>query len=199
MKFNDGYWHMRPGVEPHFAAEAYEVLNDASAVTVYAPTKHIAQRGDTLNLPVITVKLFSPAPNIIGVRLTHFAGGLPPKPEFELYSAKDNEVEIKNEAEQVSLTSGQLTARFKRNAPWTLEFTNGDRVITRSANRGSGYADTPDGRFMLERLMLGVGECVYGLGERFTPFVKNGQVVDHVERGRRDRQRTSPTRISPSI
>ena len=27
-------------------------------------------------------------------------------------------------------------------------------------------------------LGLGVGELVYGLGERFTPFVKNGQVVD---------------------
>src|SRR4030095_13903173 len=29
-----------------------------------------------------------------------------------------------------------------------------------------------------EQLSLGVGECVYGLGERFTAFVKNGQVVD---------------------
>lgn len=31
---------------------------------------------------------------------------------------------------------------------------------------------------MREQLGLGVGECVYGLGERFTAFVKNGQVVD---------------------
>jgi alpha-D-xyloside xylohydrolase len=178
MKFNDGYWHMLPGVTPYFAAEAYEVLSDANTLTVYAPTRHIAQRGDTLNLPVITVKLFSPAPNIIGVRLIHFAGGLPKKPEFEIFSEKDHAVQIKNNTEQVSLTSGQLTARFKRNAPWTLEFTDGNRVITRTAGKGSGYADTPDGRFMLERLMLGVGECVYGLGERFTPFVKNGQVVD---------------------
>jgi alpha-D-xyloside xylohydrolase len=38
--------------------------------------------------------------------------------------------------------------------------------------------ETPAGRFMVEQLNLGVGECVYGLGERFTPFVKNGQVVD---------------------
>ncbi len=38
--------------------------------------------------------------------------------------------------------------------------------------------DAPDGRYMVEQLSLGVGECVYGLGERFTPFVKNGQVVD---------------------
>ena len=31
---------------------------------------------------------------------------------------------------------------------------------------------------MYERLDLGVGELVYGLGERFTPFVKNGQSID---------------------
>lgn len=31
---------------------------------------------------------------------------------------------------------------------------------------------------MLSRLALGVGEQIYGLGERFTLFVKNGQVVD---------------------
>jgi alpha-D-xyloside xylohydrolase len=35
-----------------------------------------------------------------------------------------------------------------------------------------------DGRYLHEQLSLGVGETVYGLGERFTPFVKNGQVVD---------------------
>ena len=31
---------------------------------------------------------------------------------------------------------------------------------------------------MIAQLALGVGENVYGLGERFTPFVKNGQIVD---------------------
>jgi alpha-D-xyloside xylohydrolase len=38
--------------------------------------------------------------------------------------------------------------------------------------------DTPDGRFIHEQLNIGVGECIYGLGERFSAFVKNGQVVD---------------------
>ena len=31
---------------------------------------------------------------------------------------------------------------------------------------------------MTEQLCLDVGECIYGLGERFGPFVKNGQVVE---------------------
>lgn len=33
-------------------------------------------------------------------------------------------------------------------------------------------------RFMLNELTLSVGESIYGLGERFGPLIKNGQVVD---------------------
>ena len=31
--------------------------------------------------------------------------------------------------------------------------------------------------YMREQLSIGVGEHLYGTGERFTPFVKNGQTV----------------------
>ena len=40
------------------------------------------------------------------------------------------------------------------------------------------YMETPEGPFVRAQLELDVGEKVYGLGERFTNFVKNGQVVD---------------------
>ena len=39
-------------------------------------------------------------------------------------------------------------------------------------------SDAAHGDFMVERLALPVGANVYGFGERFSPFVKNGQVVD---------------------
>ena len=45
------------------------------------------------------------------------------------------------------------------------------------------YMQTPDrGNHVVEQLSLGVGECVYGLGERFTAFVKNGQVVEIINK-----------------
>jgi alpha-D-xyloside xylohydrolase len=37
---------------------------------------------------------------------------------------------------------------------------------------------TPEGPFMRCQLEVDVGEKIYGMGERFTPFVRNGQVVD---------------------
>ena len=43
-----------------------------------------------------------------------------------------------------------------------------------SGNYHSGEKET----YMCQYLTLSVGETIYGLGERFTPFVKNGQAVD---------------------
>lgn len=33
-------------------------------------------------------------------------------------------------------------------------------------------------RYLVNGLELDVGECIYGGGERFTPFIKNGQSID---------------------
>ncbi len=81
-----------------------------------------------------------------------------------------------------SLTSGNLTVRIAKTGDWGIDFLRNGKRITGSGFRGCGQViDTTQGGapFMFERLDLGVGENVYGLGERFTAFVKkNGQVVE---------------------
>ena len=53
------------------------------------------------------------------------------------------------------------------------------RPLTSSGNRAAGSVEVAgEGHFMHEQLSLAVGELVYGLGERFTAFAKNGQVVE---------------------
>ena len=88
------------------------------------------------------------------------------------------QVVIENDAHSVSLTSGQLSVHVQRGEDWLVEYKAGERTLTSSGESGMGIVDTPAGRFIHEQLNLGVGECVYGLGERFSAFVKNGQVVD---------------------
>jgi alpha-D-xyloside xylohydrolase len=178
MKFTDGYWQIRPGVRPYYAVHVHEVEADENGLTVYAPTKQLNHRGDTLNLPLLTVHLSSPMENVIRVRLCHHKGGSPRKPEFELKPQPAPSVVIENGGDAATLTSGRLTARVAKAGGWRLSFLDGGREITHSGWRAMGFVDTPDGRFVHEQLALGVGECVYGLGERFTAFVKNGQVVD---------------------
>ena len=178
MKFRDGFWNMRPGVTPYFAAEVHEVVVEPQALTVYATTKRVIQRGDTLNHPLITIQYSSPMPNVIRVKMYHLKGGKPKKPEFEIKPQPGSRVEIHNDSEVATLTSGQLTVRVNKGGQWLVEYVDGETFLSRSAGRGTGFLDTPDGRFVSTHLGLSVGECVYGLGERFTSFVKNGQVVD---------------------
>ena len=178
MKFTDGYWQIRSGVTAHWPAQVHEVEVETDALTVYAPTKRLSHRGDTLNLPLLTVRFSSPMPNVIRVRLTHHTGVRPLNPEFELKAQPAHPVTVTDDDHAAMLTSGALSVRVDKVGGWKVEFRDGERVITSSGWRGMGIMDTPEGRFITEQLNLGVGECVYGLGERFTAFVKNGQVVD---------------------
>ena len=179
MKFTDGYWHYRTNVTPYFPVHVHDVEAESDALVVYGSTKRITQRGDTLNTGLLTVRFSSPLPNVIRVQLWHHKGQRPLHPTFTLNCQPDTHVCIKNEADFASLTSGNLTVRVDKGEDWRVEYRDGERLLTQSGWRGMGYVDVEgNGRFIHEQLGLGVGENVYGLGERFTPFVKNGQVVD---------------------
>jgi len=178
MKFTDGYWGFRAGVTPYFAVHVCDVEIEPGALVVYGTTRRLAHRGDTLNIGLLTVRFSSPLAEVIRVQMWHHKVQRPSTPAFTLYSQPDTPVSIQNNADFASLSSGRLTVRVDKGADWRIDYLDGDRLLTRSGWRGMGYVDTVDGRFIHEQLGLSVGEYVYGLGERFTPFIKNGQVVD---------------------
>ncbi|MGO4689754.1 alpha-xylosidase [Glaciibacter sp. 2TAF33] len=199
MKFTDGFWQTRPGVTPLYAQEAYDIVAGDDTLTVTAPTRVIAGRGDTLNRPTLTVTLSSPLPNIVGVRIEHFQGGRD-EIGFDL-ATETGHVRVATTDACGTLTTGELTASVAHGAPWNLSFSAGGRTLTHSGAKSLGYVQVAPGAevtsgivgnarsadtqhppqpasFVHEQLALGVGELVYGLGERFGPLVKNGQVVD---------------------
>jgi len=180
MKFTDGNWLMRAGVQAFYPIEARDIVISHDTLTVYAPTRRIIHRGDTLTGPLLTIELSSPLPDVIRVKLTHFAGQAPKSPQFARMAERGApHVTIADDDAAATLTSGRLVVRVPRTGPWRVEFLGDDRIITSSPARGMGSVEVAgDGHYMHEQLALGVGEMVYGLGERFTAFVKNGQVVD---------------------
>jgi alpha-D-xyloside xylohydrolase len=178
MKFTDGYWQMRPGMSPHYAAQVHEVAVKDDQLTVYAPVGQLRERGHTINQPLLTVQFSSPMENVIRVHLVHHKGTPARKPVFEIRPEPVPQVSISETEQAVALKSGDLSVRINKVQDWLVEYIGGGKVITSSGWRALGFVDTADGRFIHEQLSLGVGECVYGLGERFTAFVKNGQTVD---------------------
>ncbi|MFJ6217346.1 alpha-xylosidase [Streptomyces sp. NPDC092296] len=181
MKFTDGFWLMREGVRASYATETRDVVVQHDRLLLHASVRKVTGRGDTLNTPLIGIECWSPAEGVIGVRSVHHAGGRRPGPDFAVRVDPRCPARTTRSGSVVELVSGPLTLRVDTSGPWALEFrdTATGRPVTRSGGRGTGFAVDGDGsHHMVSRLSLGVGELVYGLGERFTPFVKNGQTVD---------------------
>ncbi|MET9537456.1 alpha-xylosidase [Streptomyces sp. NPDC006553] len=180
MKFTDGFWLMREGVHASYATEVRDLRLEADRFTAYASVKRVETRGDTLNSALLTVECHAPAEGVIGVRVTHHAGKAHRGPDFELDGPGSGTGAVRQDGPVVELASGPLRLRLDRSAPWALEFHDADgRTLTGAGRKGTAFVTTPDGaHHMAVQLALGVGEQIYGLGERFTPFVKNGQTVD---------------------
>lgn len=181
MKFTNGYWMDRDGFTLIRPAEVRDVVADpeAGTLTVYGTAKRIRTRGDTLNLPLITVTYSAPAPGVVRVRIAHFDGGVERRPGFAIAGQPGFVPQVRVDDEVGELVSGDLTVRVRRGPGWLVEFRSCGRLLTSSTNRSVGAATGPDGdTYVHEQLTLAAGELVYGLGERFGPVVKNGQTVD---------------------
>ncbi len=202
MKFTDGFWQLRPGVTALYSQEAYDIWEtdaaaDGAGLVITAPTAVISKRGDVLNRAALTVTLSSPLEGVVRVRISHHQGAKW-HGGFDLPGAAPAGAASVT-AEGGTLTTGRLTARIANGAPWSLDFEVDGTRVTGSGHKSQGYiglsADAQvDGgvvgngrsgsaapkstKFLHEQLDLGVGELIYGLGERFGPLVKNGQSVD---------------------
>lgn len=183
MKFTDGQWLMQPGLTAHYAVEAHEVQALDDRLVVLATCRPIKHRGDTLAGPVLTVTLSSPAAGVVRVSVQHYAASEPPRLHVPMPGAGSPAVRIEQDEQRATLTTGALSVEVNKGEGWRLTFREGDRVLTRSDWRSLGYLQWgAKGNFMHEQLTLQVGENVYGLGERFTPWVKNGQVVENTNK-----------------
>ena len=180
MKFTDGYWQHRAEYTLAYAVEVDDVRIDPARgeLVVYAATVRARGRGDTLNRALLTVTYTATAPGVIGVEIVHHAGRAERSPEFELATA-DVEAEVVLTDSHGILRAGDLEVRVPRSGPWRVDFVQDGRVLTSSLPRSVASVRGRDGgTWIHEQLSLEPGEQVYGLGERFGAFSKNGQVVD---------------------
>lgn len=180
MKFTNGYWLLRDEMKAAYAVEYGSHRVYGQELTMYLPCSHIVDRGSCLNIPLLTVTLSSPMDGVIKVSAVHHDGAVYNGPFAKIYTG-DARVRIEENEEQLIYQTGSLKAVIDK-APngYKMAFYEGDTFLTESSFRNLAYMqNTKTGKnYMLEQMFLDVDEYVYGLGERFTPFVKNGQVVE---------------------
>lgn len=178
MKFSNGNWLDRDGYTLHYPAELYEMNVQKEKAVLYAPFTAITHRGKTLDGGMMTIELTAPLEGVIGVKLYHYKGKKAGNTVFEL-DKKEIPFEVKDNVDECTFTSGSLQAIFSKGASWGIEFKSGGKSLASSGPKSMSYiTNDRQQAFMKEQLSLDIGELVYGLGERFTPFVKNGQRVD---------------------
>ena len=180
MKFTNGYWLNKKGIIPSYAVEYADHKVTGNDLYVYAPCKHRKDRGDCLNIGILRIHLSSPMEDVIKVSVVHFDGANYKGP-FVKVEEKCPDVQIWEEEDRIIYQSGYLKAIVcKKPSAWGITFEDGDRSLTNTGYRNMAHMrnDATSKSYMVEQLAIDVDEYIYGLGERFTPFVKNGQALD---------------------
>ncbi|EPN9528706.1 alpha-xylosidase [Cronobacter malonaticus] len=180
MKISDGNWLIQPGLNLLHPVQVFDVEQRDGEMVVYAAPRDVRERAGQLDTPLFTLRFFSPQEGIIGVRIEHFQGVPDHGPHYPLNAQAQVPVELRETDHYAELQSGALSVRVTKGENWALDFLRDGERMTGSQVKNNGYVQDSNtgGSYMFERLDLGVGETVYGLGERFTALVKNGQTVE---------------------
>lgn len=181
MRFTDGAWRTAEGFDIHKACEVRFIQKTDDKVTLTMPTFHIYVRGMTLSGPYITMEISSPCENVFRIRTYHFKGDNSLAPSY--FRLEDNSIKISVEEDEKTVTvkSGESSLVINKEN-YGYELVRNGRTVTGSREGALAYIDGSKGSYMREQLDLRVGEHVYGLGERFGNFIRNGQSIDIVNK-----------------
>lgn len=188
MKFSNGCWLQKEGCACFSPAEVSFTRIEQDKVVLCAPTHKINQRGDTLGGVNLTLEITTPMPEVIRVKTYHYKGALENGPQFELNLPLVSSIDAVESKEQVVVKSGGAKLVIdKKN--WKMTYYGNGQKKCVSAGRdlaymktdwkGDAYVKSSDtDAYMRQQLSLGVGELIYGMGERFAAMIRNGQSVD---------------------
>ena len=203
MKISDGFWLNKPGYNVNYATQMYDIEADENSITVYATNQWIGNRGMTLGGPMLTVRFTSTLENSIKVSVEHYSGALKKSPAFQL-NEDSSFKPVVNRLENggYELISGKTKVKIgSEKSGWDVSYWYEDRLLTKSgwrttslieedewfannqrtAEAGARFfakSDNGDSSYIREMLNISVGEYIYGFGEKFSTFVKNGQTVE---------------------
>ena len=170
MKFRNGYWLLKENVSllPH--AQYVDSNESDTSLEVFASTKRVERKGDTLNTGLITTTLTPWNNGVIKVEVYHHKGVDTDSPCFSPEYPSQGGIISKN-----SVHAGDLCASLVDN---TIRFHYVNKTLFSRKSEISGYMKVGNQPYMAEYLAVSPTSLFFGLGERFTPFVKNGQSVE---------------------
>ncbi len=202
MKFSNGCWIMKEGVGCFSPQEIYFIDKKEDGLKLTAPTSRIFNRGCTLGGIVLTLEISAPLYGVIRVRTYHYKGAVDDAPHFELeisdengfmeYGENDTEIRVYSGDLMLRILKQDFAMEYIRLSEFPEDPDNGEikgEILSKSSGRdlayiktdwkGDAYVSSLDtDMYMRQQLSVAVDEKFYGFGEKFTPFIKNGQTVE---------------------
>ena len=192
----------KSGYDVNYATQIYEVKATDNSITVYATNQWIGNRGMTLGGPVLEITFTSTLADSIKVTIEHYKGAVKKGPDFTLYEDANFKPVINEKDEYWELVSNKTSVRIgKAGGAWDIKYFYDGKLLTKEGWRTTSYieeqpwltdyrmegtkaerfyahASTDEPARIREMLNISVGENIYGFGEKFSTFVKNGQTVE---------------------
>ena len=181
MKFNIGQWVVKPGVTPYHAEQIRDHKLSADRTELYLFTLCHQFTGANLDGPGLELRISSPQEDMIRIQTVHFKGDRRKYRKFEIDDRRIP-LDYAEDEHTITVTSGKTSLVITKSIPCSYTYLYDGKKITAIGDFFGrpmlDYIATPEGPFMRGQLEVDVGEKIYGMGERFTPFVRNGQVVE---------------------
>ena len=193
MKYTEGYWLRSERANELYATYGYEMEPIDGGIRVLVPTRPAENRSQLVDCPAFSLEFTVAGHNAVTVRATHFAGYDNHLAKFELNRQPPEPFEVEEDDSEWRLVTGDVTVHVAK-GDFSYWFEAAGRRITGCGFRNLAYLSwdrgtssmrpgprylAEDGKpYMVNELSLAPGESVYGLGERFGAFVKNGQSVE---------------------
>ena len=178
MKIRYGAWVDLPGISTKEVAQIREARIDSHSLYLFTVNYNNDKRA--LEDAMIEIFISAPGKDILRIEARHFSGSRKKMPRFDL-NIEDLPIDACDRGESLTVINGKMRLEINKN-PATFDFYYEDRYLTSFAKKWDrsyiSHVIKNGESYMDAHLSVDIGEKLYGLGERFTPLVKNGQSVD---------------------
>ncbi|WOO86716.1 alpha-xylosidase [Mollicutes bacterium LVI A0039] len=174
MKFKKGMWMPQEGFTLNYPSTVYEYKLVDNKLYIYCPFVEVHHRGNTLDGGMLTgeISIFDNNVHFNFYHKKQFK-----KSKFNVNRRNDN-VSVNETEELIILSNGNVSVEITKQG-FKIDVINLDGTKISIPERSFGYMVHESGNtYVSSATKLGVGEKVYGFGEKFTNYVKNGQVVE---------------------
>lgn len=179
MKYLNGNWLVRDGFSIDYGKSIYDSKIEDNKLTLWVPFYVIKNPGMTLDDGMLTLEISSPRENIIRTKIINYRGTVDHGPHFDLNMDRNFKPEITEDDEKFVIKSGDTRLEINKGDQILFTFFYKNEMRAEVPARSIARISDPKGQMHISNsFTLEPGEKIYGLGERFSNFVKNGQEVN---------------------